>query len=190
MKSSTTSEAVLGRRVSVIGCSGSGKSTLAKQIADARGLDYIQSDALFWMPGWVQTPKPVFLQQLEERVLTDGWALDGNIVGREQIVLPRADTVIWLDYPRRFVMRRLLARTIRRAWNKEPIFHDNTESWRMSFASKDSILLYAWQSHPRIRQQYEALWPTIGPAVQKHRIRSQSELNLLLEAALPSHALE
>ncbi|MBX2853083.1 MAG: (d)CMP kinase [Phycisphaeraceae bacterium] len=184
MQSSRTSQPVIGQRVAVIGCSGSGKSTLAESIAEAKGLSYIQSDALYWMAGWVQRPEPEFLQLLEEHVSVESWALDGNIGGREQVVLPRADTVIWLDFPRSVVMRRLLRRTVRRAWTKEPIFHDNAESWRMSFASKDSILLYAWRSHGRIRQQYETLWPTLDDSIHKHRVRSQAELDALLKQAM------
>jgi len=175
--------AMIGQRIAIIGCSGSGKSTLAKLFAQTQGLDYIDSDALFWMPDWVQRPQPEFLQQLADRVSGERWVLDGNIGSRTHIVLPRIDTLIWLDYPRHFVMRRLLWRTIRRAWTKEPIFHNNAESWRMSFASKDSILLYAWRSHGERTRHYEALWPTLDPAIAKHRLRSPRELDALLDEA-------
>jgi len=180
MQSSSTCKPIIGQRIAVIGGSGSGKSTLAKRIAKGRGLDYINSDELFWMPDWVQRPEPEFFKQLADRVAGDAWVVDGNIGGRAHIVLPRIDTLIWLDYPRRFVMLRLLARTIRRAWTKEPIFHNNAESWRMSFASRDSILLYAWKSHGERTRHYEALWPTLDPAISKHRVRSQRELDALL----------
>ncbi|MEO0476925.1 MAG: adenylate kinase [Planctomycetota bacterium] len=184
MQSSNSSNQLIGQRVAVIGCSCSGKSKLAKHIAGANGLDYINSDELFWMPDWVQRPEPEFLQLLADRVAEQAWVLDGNIGGRAPVVLPRIDTLIWLDYPRLFVMRRLLWRTIRRAWTKEHIFHNNAESWRMSFASKDSILLYAWRSHRERRADYEALWPTIDASITKHRVRSQKELDALLAEAL------
>lgn len=184
MESSKTSPPAIGTRVVIVGCSGSGKSTLAKQLAEAKRLACINSDALFWMPDWVQRPKAEFLDLLADRLAGDAWVLDGNIDGRAEIVLPRADTLIWLDYPRHLVMRRLLRRTVRRAWTKEPIFHNNRESWRMSFASKDSILLYAWRSHGERRKHYEALWPTLGPSVVKHRARSPRELDALLKQAM------
>lgn len=174
----------IGQRVCVIGCSGSGKSTLAKHLANARGIDYIHSDELFWMPNWVQRPEPEFFRLLTESLSGDAWVIDGNIGGRAHLVLPRIDTLIWLDYPRHFVMRRLLARTLRRAWTKEPIFHNNAESWRMSFASKDSILLYAWHSHGERRADYEKLWPTLDESIMKHRVRSQRELDQLLAQAM------
>ena len=184
MESTNTPLNPIGQRVAVIGCSGSGKSTLAKRVAKAKGLAYINSDALFWMPDWVQRPEPEFLKLLADRVAGEAWVLDGNIGGRAPIVLPRIDTLIWLDYPRPVVMRRLLWRTIRRAWTKQPIFHNNTESWRMSFASKDSILLYAWRSHAERRADYEKMWPKLDASITKHRLRSQEELDALLEGAM------
>lgn len=184
MQNSKKAESIIGQRIAVVGCSGSGKSTLARRIAYVKGLDYINSDELFWMPDWGKRPETEFFELLTDRVAGSTWALDGNIGGREAIVLPRIDTLIWLDYPRHFVMHRLLRRTICRAWAKQPIFHNNSESWRMSFASKDSILLYAWRSHHRIREQYEALWPMLDPSIIKHRVRSQKELEALLKQAM------
>ena len=111
MKSSIALNGLIGRRVAVIGCSGSGKSTFAKQLAKARGLSYINSDELFWMPDWVQRPEAEFHLLLADNIAQDGWVLDGNIGRRAPVVLPRIDMLIWLDYPRPFVMRRLLAET-------------------------------------------------------------------------------
>lgn len=174
----------LGQRIAVVGCSGSGKSTLAKQIAQAKVLDYINADELLWKPNWIERSKPDYYALVDQRVAGDAWAFDGNIGGSAHIVLPRVDTLIWLDYPRPVVMRRLLWRTIRRAWTKEDIFSGNSESWRMSFASKDSILLYAWRSHGQRKRHYAALWPTLDPSITKHRVCSQRELDALLAQAM------
>ncbi len=174
----------IGRRVAVVGCSGSGKSTLARRIAEAKGLTYINSDELLWQPDWVERSKPAYYALVEQRIADEAWTFDGNLGGSAHIVLPRVDTLIWLDYPKPFVMWRLLRRTVRRAWTKEEIFSGNSESWRMSFASKDSILLYAWRSHGERRKHYDALWPTIDPSITKHRIRSQKELDALLKGAM------
>ena len=49
------------------------------------------------------------------RIPEEGWVIDGNYSAVQPLVWERADTVIWLDPPRRTVMRRIIWRTIRRA---------------------------------------------------------------------------
>lgn len=173
----------IGQRVAIVGCSGSGKSQLARRIARARGVDYINADELLWKPGWDERTKPEYYALLEQHMAADAWVFDGNIGGSAKVVVPRIDTLIWLDYPRPMVMRRLLGRTIRRAWTKQVIFAGNAESWRRSFASKNSILLYAWRSHGQRRADYEALWPTLDPSIRAHRPASQAQLDTLLHQA-------
>ncbi len=41
----------------------------------------------------------------------------------------RADTVIWLDYPKRVVLPRVLRRSVRRTVTREPLFGGNRETW-------------------------------------------------------------
>jgi adenylate kinase family enzyme len=183
MQTSKTSSKLIGQRVAVVGCSGSGKSTLAKKIAEAKSLGYINADELFWLPNWVERTKPEYYALVEQAMTADAWVYDGNIGGSSHIVLPRIDTLIWLDYTRPVVMCRLFARTVRRAWTKEVIFSGNAESWRMSFASKHSILLYAWRSHEKRKKQYEALWSKLDPSIIKHRVHSQRDLDTLLKDA-------
>lgn len=48
----------------------------------------------------------------------------------------------------------LLRRTIKRAWTREPLWHGNTESWRQSFFSRDSILLWSLKYYTIRKQQY------------------------------------
>ena len=74
------------------------------------------------------------------------------------MILTRADTLVWLDLPRLEVMRQLLIRTIRRSWKRESLWHGNRESWRLSFASRDSVLVWSWQSFPTRKRQYTAIF--------------------------------
>jgi hypothetical protein len=41
----------------------------------------------------------------------------------------RADTVVWLAYPRRVSTMRVVRRSFARAWDKEPMFNGNTEDF-------------------------------------------------------------
>ena len=42
------------RRVAVIGTSGAGKTTFARHVSERLGLDHVELDALFWLPGWIE----------------------------------------------------------------------------------------------------------------------------------------
>lgn len=144
----------IGRRVAVYGPSGSGKSTVARQIGDRLGLPVIELDALFHRPNWEPTPTDEFREKVLE-VLgghNDGWVCDGNYGMVRDIVLPNAETVIWLRLPFPLVFWRLFRRTVTRAWSRESLWGTNYESWRLSFLSKDSILLWGithWRAHFR-----------------------------------------
>lgn len=73
----------------------------------------------------------------------------------------RAPAIIWLDYPLVLVFRRLLARSLRRIWDKTPVCNGNTESLR-NLLSKDSILLWLFRSYWRRRRSYAAIFADTG----------------------------
>lgn len=51
---------------------------LARRIAAATGLPLIHLDALYWHPGWVETPKDEWARVVAELVTRDAWVMDGN----------------------------------------------------------------------------------------------------------------
>ena len=74
----------------------------------------------------------------------DRWVIDGgyrNKIG--DLVLARADTVVWLDLPVHVWLPRLVRRTVGRIRRDEPLWNDNRESWRSGFWGRDSLLGYA-----------------------------------------------
>jgi len=148
----------LGRRIQVVGTSGSGKTTVARAIAARLDLPCIELDALFWKRDWGETPNEEFLPKVEEATRGDGWVLDGNYSRIGPVVWPRVETVVWLDYPFPRVFGQLLGRTIRRAATREPMWGGCVESWRKSFFSRDSILVWCLQTYGRRRRTYSALF--------------------------------
>jgi len=151
-----------GRRIVVVGTSGAGKSYVAQQLATRLGVPYVCNDAIIHRENWRPNPPAQRYIEFEAATRGDGWTYDGNIGGlhspEDKLILQRADTLVWIDLPRFEVMRQLLWRTILRSWTREKLWHGNRESWRLSFASRDSILLWSWQTYDLRRRQYRRIF--------------------------------
>jgi adenylate kinase family enzyme len=101
------------RRVAVVGPGGAGKTTFARALGAETGLDVVHLDTLFWRPGWVETPRDEWRAIQTGIVARDAWIIEGNYGATLDIRLSRADTVIFLDFPRTLCLRRAVVRAIR-----------------------------------------------------------------------------
>jgi adenylate kinase family enzyme len=142
-------------RISIVGTTGSGKTTLAAELARILGCPHIELDALNWRPGWTAVPSDVFRQDVVEAVETPRWVTEGNYRSVRDLVWERADCVVWLNYRLSLILTRLLRRTARRIVTAEPCCNGNRESLRLVL-SRDSIVLWALQTHGRRRREYPA----------------------------------
>lgn len=144
------------RRVWVVGNSGSGKTTLAREIAARIGAPHIELDSIYHQPGWTPLADGEFRSRAGDITAGDTWVLDGNYNLLSDFVV-RADTVVWIDFPRSVVMRRLLRRTLLRGLMRKELWNGNRESLR-NFVRLDpqkSILRWAWTMHSAYRARYE-----------------------------------
>jgi adenylate kinase family enzyme len=98
------------QRVIIIGSPGAGKSTLARALAQRTGLPPIHLDVHFWQPGWVMPPMEEWRARLDAIVAEPRWIIDGNYGSALERALPRADTMLWLDPPRRIALWRVACR--------------------------------------------------------------------------------
>lgn len=178
-----------GTRINVVGTCGSGKTTVAKSLAGLLDVPRVELDALFWRPGWGEASDAELRAAVSEAAAGDAWVIDGNYSRVRDLIWPRADTVVWLDYPFSRVFGQLLKRTIRRAVLREPLWQGNRESLRKSLLSRESILLWAVKTHRRRRSQYRRLLadPQYGH-LKVIRLRSPREaerwLRRMAESAL------
>jgi adenylate kinase family enzyme len=133
----------------VVGTSGSGKSTLASQLADILGVPHLELDAVHHQPGWEPLPTEEFRRIVAARAAADGWVIDGNYGRVRDLVWARADTVVWLDLPKRTVMGRVVWRTLRRVALRRELWNGNRERWRNFFTwnPEQSVISWAWHKH-------------------------------------------
>lgn len=168
------------QRVSVVGCSGSGKSTVARGLAAALGVPHLELDALRHQAGWQELPDDEFAARAEAFVAGDRWIVDGNYSQvRDTVVWPRADTIVWLDLPRRTVMRQIIWRSLRRAATREVLWNGNREPWRglVAWDPDKSVIRWSWTSYARVQAHYRAAMAGPGWAAARFvRLRSRTEI--------------
>ena len=100
------------RKVMVIGSGGAGKSVFAARLAERTGLPLIHLDAVYWRPGWIQTPKEEWIRTVDEMLAREAWVMDGNYGGTMDRRLAACDTVVFLDLPRAVCLWRAVKRRI------------------------------------------------------------------------------
>ena len=141
------------RRILVYGVTGSGKTTLAARVAARLGLPWHAMDDLAWEPGWVAVSDEDQRDRVRAICAGDAWVLDAAYGKWTDLVLARADLVVGLDLPRWRSFARLLRRTVERIVRRRPVCNGNRETWRLSFLSRESILVWHFRSFRRKRDR-------------------------------------
>lgn len=143
-------------KINIIGTSGSGKSTLAKRIAGKLSLPYIEMDRLYWRPDWQGTPDEELYARLAQELAQPGWVLDGNYNRSREIKWRDVDIVVWVDYGFWRTLRQAVMRAATRAWRKQELWPGtgNCESFRRSFFSRESIILWTLKTWRSNRERY------------------------------------
>jgi adenylate kinase family enzyme len=143
-------------RIAVVGTTCAGKTTVAKRLAERHRVPHIELDALHWGPGWSEPTAEEFRALVEEALSVEGWIADGGYHGKlGDLVLGKADLVVWLDPPLSTVLRRLGSRTVRRVRSGGELWGGNRETWRGAFLARDSLFLWALKTHRPRRARYE-----------------------------------
>lgn len=160
-------------RVLVAGTSGSGKSTLAARLAELFGTEHVEIDGLFHGPGWV--PREEFVADVERFSSQPVWVTEWQYHTVRPLLAERADLLVWLDYRRHVVMRRVVARTLRRRVRNEELCNGNREQslWRV-FVDRDHIVRWAWRTHAATPRRVAELLEQ-RPELVVVRLRSPKE---------------
>jgi adenylate kinase family enzyme len=147
------------KRVVVIGVTSSGKSTLAEKLAKRFDMCFIELDALHWEPHWQEAPLEVFRARLEKATQAEKWIVAGNYGLVRDLIWPKAEALIWLDYPFWKVFWQLTRRSIKRWWTHELLWGTNYEPLWIHFKlwSKDSLYNWLLQTYWRRKKEYVSL---------------------------------
>jgi len=136
-------------RVLIAGVSGAGKTTMAKALALRLALPHHELDALHHGPGW--TKRPEFESDVATFSSEPRWVTEAQYHSLlHDLLWQRADTVVWLDLPRRTVIQRVVRRSVVRAVTRRELWNGNRESFRDWFDPEHPIR-WAWSQYARKR---------------------------------------
>ena len=145
------------RRVVVVGSGGSGKSTFSTELGRVTRLPVIHLDREYWRSGWEEPSKDEWNARVAELLARESWIMDGNFGGTREMRMRAADTLIFLDLPRRVCLYRILKRTLKYYGRSRP---DMTEgcSERLDL----EFILWVWNYKSRSRKRLLAELESVG----------------------------
>lgn len=148
------------QRILVLGRTGSGKTTLARELAATRGVPHVELDALYFAADFSTVPPSVLRERTTDAIVGDRWVTDGNKSAVRDLVWPRADTVIWLDYPLVVCLWRLGRRAV---WRTSMLTSRAAETGEKAGLPKQLLaaakgVLTALRSHRGQRRQYPRMF--------------------------------
>ncbi len=138
----------------MVGTTGSGKTTTAGRIAAIIGAPHVELDSLHWEAGWIEADTDTFRERIVEATAGGRWVVDGNYAKGRDLIWPRADLIVWLDYSIVRIFRNLFLRTTKRVATREELWAGNRESLRTAFLSRESLFVWALQTHWKKRRRY------------------------------------
>lgn len=148
------------KKINVVGTSGSGKSTFSRMLAKKLGYRYLEMDAMFWKPNWQESTDEEFFTKLKSCLSQDAWVLDGNYNRTVAIKWADIDQVIWIDYSFPRTVYQAIKRAFIRSITQTELWDDtgNIETFRKSFFSRDSIIIWTLKTYKRNRVRYTEMF--------------------------------
>ena len=138
------------QRVIVIGPCGAGKSTASFRLAELLGLPIYHLDRLHWRAGWVESTREELEAALAPILARERWVIDGNYGGTMAARIERADTIVYLDYPVRLCLWRVLKRVLRYRGRVRP---DMAEGCPERLNLEFFFYILNWNRGPRPRTE-------------------------------------
>jgi energy-coupling factor transporter ATP-binding protein EcfA2 len=147
-------------RILVLGRTGSGKTTLARELAAALHVPHVELDSLYFGPEFSTAPLPLLRERTSAAIAGDRWVTDGNKRAVRDLVWPRADTIVWLDYPLGVSFWRLAKRARRRTslLKAQAAKTGRKTGLPRQFLAAARGVLTALRSHAGQRRQYPRLF--------------------------------
>jgi hypothetical protein len=147
-------------RILILGRTGSGKTTLARELSAGLGVPHVELDSLYFGPDFSRAPLSLLRERTSAAIAGERWVTDGNKRAVRDLVWPRADTIVWLDYPFYVSVWRLAkrARTRTLALSAEAAQTDRRAGLPKQMLAAATGVLTALRSHRGQRRRYPRMF--------------------------------
>ncbi len=178
----------VGSRFVVTGMSGAGKSTFSEALSMKTGLPAICLDLHRWNPGWVPVPEDEFREKQRALLAGEKWIVDGNDVALD-LLLERADTLVFLDTPWWICARRAFVRGLRRPRDFQPPDGCDDSAWRR-LRDEWMLVWRIWRRRHTTRERELAITSQCRGHVAVHILCSTRAAREFLACATSNGALK
>lgn len=145
------------KRILIVGCPGAGKSYLSREIAKITGLPLIHLDKYFHQKAqyYIQN-KDAWRAKIKELTSEPEWIIEGNYGSTMYERMKVADLIIFLDYPTRIAVGRVLKRRIQ--YNRKRR-EDMPSDWKEKIAPDffKFVITFRKTQRPRILKYLDEL---------------------------------
>lgn len=160
-------------RIVILGCGGSGKTVLARRLGELFAIPVIHLDGLYYNSDWASLDASTFLRTQEAMTAQPEWIIDGNYAGSLHVRLVAATTVVFLDFPTRTCLWRIVRR--RRQYRGGQHIAAGVYD-RITPQFLRYVIAYRRIMRPRVLQSIA----THAPTAQVSVLRSRSEVEFFL----------
>jgi len=143
------------KRIVIIGTSGCGKTTLAKKLSKILNITCYDLDDYYWLPNWQPQSDKEFFNIVDMLSSKKTWIMSGNYSKVNHFIWERCDTIIWMDYSLLRCLYQGIKRSLKRYIGKQPCCGNNYESFRRTFLSRNSIILWILSTYKRRKKSYK-----------------------------------
>ena len=148
-------------RIVLVGAPGAGKTTLGQRLAQALDIPLIELDAINFLPGWhelVKQDTDELLRRTSAAIAGQDWICDGGHNLVRPLVWSRATHLIWLDYGKFAILRRIVRRSVYRTISRRELWPGtgNRETIR-DWLNPSHPIQWAWRDLANRRREIEAI---------------------------------
>jgi adenylate kinase family enzyme len=169
-------------RIHVTGNAGVGKSTLAARIAALVDAPLFGLDEIVWKPGWKKSGSDERTPKEQALCAQPSWVIDGV----SRLVRESADTIVFLDYPRRISFWRCARRNWRYLFKSRPGLPPGCPEIRIVPALARIIWRFPTTVRPTLLAEFDE-WK--GQKTLVH-IRSDAELSEFMRRLESEHVVQ